>query len=91
MSETKHKAELAQNILDNPVFQECYDDVVNGALLIIEGTDLDDEGAQKRNQAGLLLQAAAQFKRQLMEKIEDAQAEARAESERQRRAIRGKT
>jgi hypothetical protein len=83
-SDADIRAEQANQILANPVFQEAYDSMIDGYVQEIADTPVRD--SKSRNQLGLLLAAASAFKLELFSiidtaKLDAAQAKDEAEAE----------
>ena len=79
------RADQAQQVLDNPAFQDAYQAVVDGLVETIAATAIAD--SESRNQLGLQLGAAAAFKEAMVEMINDGKLERDEELRQQRIAI----
>jgi hypothetical protein len=73
-SDVDIRAEQANQVLANPVFQEAYDSMIDGYVQEIADTPIRDSKA--RNQLGLLLAAASAFKLELFTIIDTAKLDA---------------
>lgn len=68
-TEVEQRAEAARQLLDNPVFQEAFDGILDGLMEAIADAPVDD--ANLRNQLGLQVGAAKMFKESIMAAIDD--------------------
>ena len=78
-SDAQIRAEQANQILANPLFQDAFDDIIDGAVQAIADANVED--AEARNQLGLFLAAATAFKLELFEAIDTARLEAQNDQE----------
>jgi hypothetical protein len=73
-SEADIRAEQANQVLANPVFQEAYDSMIDGTVQAIADAPIED--SEMRNQLGLFLAAATAFKLELFTFLDTAKLEA---------------
>ena len=74
VTDVEQRADQANQVLENPVFQEAYDMVIEGLVEAIGDAPIED--ANMRNQLGLQLGAAKQFQANLLEYIVTGKLEA---------------
>lgn len=84
--ESKLRGEQAQQVLNNPVFQDAFDAILNTIVEAIASAPVEDAGT--RNQLGLQLGMARAFKEQLLEAIDTAKLD--ADEDRRRKSEEGR-
>lgn len=78
-SDAQIRASQAQQILDNPIFQEAFDTILDNTIQAIADCEIADD--RLRNQLGLTLAAQSAFKEVMFDIITTAQLEAQQDKE----------